>query len=174
MFNSARARDNRIASELAEAELTGNLPNMRNGIFDRERRSVQRRGWSQATSMARSALKDHFRALEEERAAGITTKKASLDRQKVIDTRLRELRSTHWQRRSAEANQEIDNLESERRHGKTERDVWDQRQKVITEEMAELRNGELKNVRLKGARPDLRQQVNKENGKALYSHITFD
>ncbi|KAF8584188.1 hypothetical protein K439DRAFT_1616898 [Ramaria rubella] len=108
---SARARDNQIAAELADAKQTGNLPNMQNAVFERERQSVQCRGWAHASMGAHSALINHFHTLEEERSAGAAKKKESLERQKDINTRLCELHSTHYQRRSDEDNQEIQDLE---------------------------------------------------------------
>ncbi|KAF8573270.1 hypothetical protein K439DRAFT_1625186 [Ramaria rubella] len=111
----------------------------------------------------RSALINHFHTLEEEHSAGAAKKKESLERRKHINTRLRELRSTHYQRHSDEDNQEIQDLEFQKRTGKEKRDAWDLCQKVLAEEIDELHSGELKNIRLKGAHADSRPQVEKEN-----------
>ncbi|KAJ7331481.1 hypothetical protein DFH08DRAFT_814787 [Mycena albidolilacea] len=89
----AKERDNIKARELAQIQHEGVMGNRWNGSAEREKLSSQRKAWKMRSATIRNDQLTNYETLKAERDSGVAENKASLARQKELESQIKALQA---------------------------------------------------------------------------------
>jgi hypothetical protein len=147
-------RDEGIAKSFQQYEKNGVLHNEFNGPADRERKAANRRTSERRKKQTREKLSAEYSVLEFELEELKSKKDASLERKRVIDARLEEIRHSPDSFHSSPLTTERESLQRELQSGIQHRKVWKSQRADIETKQRSLREGGLKGARVQGNRPE--------------------
>ncbi|KAJ6619645.1 hypothetical protein B0H10DRAFT_1946692 [Mycena sp. CBHHK59/15] len=150
----AQERDNIRAAEIAQIECDGVMRNRWNGSSEREKLSAQRKVWNMRKGAIRSNQLTSFDSLKAERETGTQDNKASLERQKILDSQIKSLQNEmRIDKHRTDLGVQVNELRKDVEEEKSLRREWAIRRAAIDLELDQLRKGPLAGARIAGRRP---------------------
>lgn len=157
LFERSKARDDIKANELIEIIRSGVQPNRWNGSAEREKLSAQRMVWKMRKAGLRNNQLNNYDTLKLERDNGTEENKASLARQRELESEIKSLQEQlKIDKRRTDLKERISGLRSDATDEQTLRREWVIRRAAIDMELETLRKGPLAGTRINGRRPGAR------------------